>query len=103
MSKAKKARAKRPRQTILPGAEDLCLPDLDEAMNEYQATKMNRMELLETEIEEKGKVKELMIEHDVQEYKSIAYGLTAKRVHGEEDVKVKATKATPSDNGEMEV
>jgi hypothetical protein len=92
--------AKRNKQAMIPGSEELCFPDLDEAMNIYHGVKTERQELTEREVDTKAEVTRLMKEHKLKSYKSLAYDLIATRDTVTDDKT--SVKRVPGSNGEAE-
>jgi hypothetical protein len=74
----------------LPGMEDPAIEELENAAREYAGTRDDRMHLLETEIELKGKLLDLMKKNNKELYKRD--GIEIRLVHEKESVKVKVKK-----------
>lgn len=90
--------ADKSKQQFIPGTEPPSFKDLNELGQQYQETKLGRMQLLEEEVELKAKLQQLMHTHKLDYYAIPDTDLEIVLEMSEETVKVKRRKA-PKDKG----
>ncbi len=78
------------KQETLTGMEDIYIPAIDLAMEDYQDLKENRMKFLARELEAKEVVHNLLKQHKLTKYRYDS--LIAEIVKGDEKVAVKRLK-----------
>lgn len=87
-----------PRQQRLPGTGDAKLSDLHNAALDYADIRDQRQALTASEVELKGKLKDLMHKYKKEEY--VYAGVSVTLVHEQENVKVRVKKE--SDDEDLE-
>ena len=87
LSETNKKKRKNPR---LPGMEDAEIEELEDAAREYANLRDDRMNLLNSEVEMKEKLLDLMKRHKKEKY--VHDGVEIKITHEKETIKVKIKK-----------